>query len=107
MSLRGSVEVTDVKEKLGPTHADGGSPVKPGIPDADLFHEDAEEWVRKHMPYLSPEQIEEELQMIRMASLLEFYQSVVENYPELLEKLPRIPNILVARPNSPSPPLAP
>jgi hypothetical protein len=67
-----------------------------GIPDETLFYEDAEQWVRKHMSGLTADQLEEELQTIRIMSLLDFYHAVADNYPELLDTLPKIPNILVA-----------
>lgn len=92
------VEFPDVQSEENSTQYNGGAPVKPGIPEEDLFQEDTEQWLRKFMPHLSEEQIEQELQTVRMLSLLEFYESVAESYPELLEKLPKIPRILVARP---------
>jgi hypothetical protein len=96
------VELPDVQSGLNSTRCDdGGAPVKPGIPEEELFQEDTEQWVRKYMPDLNEEQIDQELQIIRMMSLLDFYEGVVESYPHLLDTLPKIPKILVAKPTRP------
>jgi hypothetical protein len=108
VDVPGPMEATDVKHNLNCSAShDGGSPMKSRIPDEDLFQNDTERWLTKYMGDLSPQQIEEQLQIIRMMSLLQFYQAVAESYPELLNDLPKIPRILVSEPFSLSMTLGP
>lgn len=104
-SALGPMEASDVKDVRNNLNysvsPDGGSPMKARIPDEDLFQEDTEQWLAKYMGDLSPRQIEEQLQMIRMVSLLGFYEAVAELHPELLDELPKIPRILVSGPLGP------